>query len=178
MRKRMMSVPLETKSPPFHKASKPYGFSTGSFLVTSPVGGITGADAAEGVSALGCWAAAGVAASRRREAAASSAARTAEKRLRLSMVVSDLDKEFRRSSRGVYRSSFHTYFNLCHDCSGLPSTAPGLNLQRLNALRAASSSRSKPLEVSMRLSTTRPDASMRKFSSTVPVSFRRREAEG
>src|SRR5882762_6080452 len=43
---RMISVPRETKSPPFHKASMPYGFSTDSLEVADSGPGV-GVGAAE-----------------------------------------------------------------------------------------------------------------------------------
>ncbi len=52
---------------------------------------------------------------------------------------------------GYSLSSFQTYFNLCQDLSGLPSTVPGLNLHRLRACHAASSSLSYPLDDSILL---------------------------
>src|SRR4029453_9964659 len=65
MMTRMISVPLETKSPCFHSASRPYGFSITSFAGSPAPGGGVGAFAASagaGVAAAGAgavWAWAG-----------------------------------------------------------------------------------------------------------------------
>src|SRR5437868_9929702 len=65
-----------------------------------------------------------------------------------------------------------------HARCGLPSTVAGLKLQSSSPWRAASSSRREPDERSILLSSTLPLTSMRKLSSTVPVSFARRAAGG
>src|SRR3954465_12383607 len=65
-----------------------------------------------------------------------------------------------------------------HACTAAPLTVAGRNLHRPRPAFAASSRRRKPDERSILLSITLPLWSMRKLSSTVPVSFPRREADG
>src|SRR5258705_11207372 len=67
---RMMSVPRETKSLPFHRASRPYGFSTNSLVgwasTPAPGGGVGAGLAASGAGvAAGGGAGAGARASAR-----------------------------------------------------------------------------------------------------------------
>src|SRR5205085_7971109 len=75
-------------------------------------------------------------------------------------------------------SSLQTYSMRAHACTGAPLTVAGRNLHRPRPAFAASSRRRKPDERSILLSITLPLWSMRKLSSTVPVSFARREAGG
>src|SRR2546421_9746973 len=65
-----------------------------------------------------------------------------------------------------------------HARCGLPSSVAGLKLQSSSPARAASSSRREPDERSTLLSSTLPFTSIKKLSSTVPVSFALRAAGG
>src|SRR3954469_11878487 len=80
--------------------------------------------------------------------------------------------------KAPFYSSLQTYSMRAHACTAAPLTVAGRNLHRPRPAFAASSRRRKPDERSILLSITLPLWSMRKLSSTVPVSFPRREADG
>src|SRR5205814_4719625 len=75
-------------------------------------------------------------------------------------------------------SNLHTYSMRAHARVGWPPAVAGLKVQSSNPARAASSSRRDPDDRSTLLSITLPLTSIRKLSSTVPVSFARRAAGG
>src|SRR5205814_1280154 len=85
---------------------------------------------------------------------------------------------FRVLHRAPCYSSLQTYSIRAHACAATPLTVAGRNLQSSRPARAASSSRREPDERSTLLSSTLPFVSMRKLSSTVPVSFARRADGG